>query len=96
MNSTIERRSLLVRQSDLLSTTIGGDLVILNGATDTFIGLDEIGRHVWELLETPRRVDDICDRLASCYAGDRDVIDRDVMAFLGELCAEDLVRLVTP
>jgi hypothetical protein len=96
MNSTIERQSVLVRKSDVLSTAIGDDLVILNGATDTFIGLDDIGRHIWELLERPRRIDELCNHLASCYAGDREMINRDVMAFLAELREEDLVRFVTP
>jgi hypothetical protein len=96
MNSTIKRQSVLVRKSDVLSTAIGDDLVILNRATDTFIGLDDIGRHIWELLERARRVDELCDHLASCYAGDREVMDRDVMGFLAELREENLVRFVTP
>ena len=91
MTTTIEPQSVVVRKRGVLSTTIADDLIILNEASDTFIGLDEIGRQLWELLETPLRVDKLCDRLASSYAGDREVIDRDIIALLAELREEGLI-----
>ncbi|MFZ2004108.1 MAG: PqqD family protein [Stellaceae bacterium] len=96
MTSKIGLQSTLVRKSDVLSSTIAEDLIILNEATGTFVGLDDIGHCIWKLLKTPLRVDEICDRLASCYIGDCEAINRDVMAFLTELYEEGLVRFVTP
>ena len=90
----MEPQAVIVRKRNVLSTAIADDLVILNEATESFIGLDTIGRRIWDLLETPVRVDDLCDRLANDYAGDRTSIDRDVRAFLVELKAEGLIELL--
>jgi len=94
MTSALEPHSLVVRKQDTLNAAVGDDLVILNSATNHFVGLDDIGRHIWELLETPVRIDELCQRLAAAYAASRDEIDRDVRLFLAELREEGLVNLL--
>ena len=52
----IELNSLVVRGENILSTPIDNELVILNLAKNNYVGLDEIGLRIWELLEKPIRV----------------------------------------
>lgn len=92
--AAIDSRSKIVRKEDLASTPVDGDLVILDLASNNYVGLDEIGRRIWTLIETPRSVADICESLAREYAGTTVEIERDVIAFLDALSEDGLVRVV--
>ncbi|MBN2148749.1 MAG: PqqD family protein [Anaerolineales bacterium] len=89
---TIESHTVLSRVEELLTTQVDDDLVILNPATDNYIALDKIGRRIWELLETPRRVDDLCQQLSREFNGSLEQITADVLAFLQELEGEKMLR----
>ena len=88
--------TVIVRNAALPATAVDGDLVILNMATGNYLGLDDIGRRVWDLLETPLRIDDLCTALAQEYRGPAEEIGRDVLTFLEELAAEGAIRAADP
>jgi hypothetical protein len=91
MNTDVRASSIVVQKKDLPSTAVDGDLVILSFASNNYIGLDEIGRKIWESIETPRRVDELCLELAACFQGSPAAIDNDVRVFLRDLAEEGLI-----
>ncbi len=93
-SSAVQPDDLVVRTSDLMSAPVDQDLVILNTARDNYVALDEIGRGIWERLETPQRVSDLCRGLREEYEGDPDQIAADVLGFLVQLREAGLVRIV--
>ena len=91
---TVEPSSKIVRTAGALTTTVDKDIIILNMATSNYVALDEIGRRIWNLIEQPILVSDVCAQLAQEYAGDPQQITADVLAFLSELLSESLAQLV--
>ena len=90
---SIELNSLIVRGENILSTPIDNELVILNVAKNNYVGLDEIGMRIWELLEKPIRVDELCNQLSREFdATPKQIID-DVIPFLADLESEGIVNL---
>lgn len=89
----VELDSIVVRNDQPMSVRVDDDLVILNMAGDNYIALDDIGRRIWDLLETPRQVDDLCRQLAGEFSEDQMTIEDDVLPFLNELASERLVLL---
>lgn len=89
----IDRDSVVVREQHLPSSRIDEEIVILNVATGRYNGLDEIGRHIWESIDSPIRVSDLCDGLAARYRGDAEVMERDTIHFLNQLLHESLIRV---
>ena len=83
----------MTRDAALPATRVDDDLVILNIATGRYVGLDDIGRRIWEMIEAPMRVGDICEALARHYRGSADTIAADATAFLAELADEGLIRV---
>jgi Coenzyme PQQ synthesis protein D (PqqD) len=83
--------SLVVRTEGLMSTPLDREVVILNPARDNYVGLDEVGRRVWDLLATPNSVKDLCLQVTGEFDGDPRQIEEDVLAFLTELANEGLV-----
>jgi hypothetical protein len=89
---TIEASTRVSRTPDLMATAIDDELVILNMATNSYIALDAVARRVWELMETPARVDELCDQLESEFEAPEGQIPRDVVVLLQEMLRDGLVR----
>ena len=86
--------TVLVRNAGLSAAPIDRELVMLNPASDHYIALDEIGRAVWELLENPLPVDELCRRLSQRFDATPERIATDLLPFLSELSAEGIISVV--
>jgi hypothetical protein len=83
--------SIVVRTGGLMSTPLGEEIVILNPARDNYVGLDEVGRRVWDLLSVPNDVRSLCGKVTTEFHGDPKQIEEEILAFLNELAADGLV-----
>lgn len=92
---SIEPQTRITRAPNLMSTQIDDEIVILNMATDNYIALDVIGLRIWELLEAPCTLDEICKQLEQEFSGDPEQIRADVLAFLDELQTEEMLNILT-
>ncbi len=81
-------------RKDMMATPFDRELVVLNLPRNDYVLLDEPARRIWELLESPRRADDLCQILGSEFEGPADEIARDVGTFLDQLLAEGMVEVV--
>lgn len=90
----LELSTRVVRFPELMSTPVDKEIVILSLASNHYVGLDEIGRRVWELLEQPKRVDELCRQLTREFEATEQQIAGDVLPFLGQLKNEGLLRVV--
>lgn len=85
----------IVRSQDVLSTRIDDELVLMSINEGLYFGLDAIGADIWDRLETPVRVSDLCAALVNDYQEDAAVIERDVLELLRRLAGRALIT-VTP
>ena len=92
----IDTNATVVRTEGLLATTVDDELVVLNIRASCYVAIDRIGRRIWELLESPRLVDDLIAVLAAEFGADPSVVAADLAAFLHELEREGMVNAVTP
>lgn len=92
---SIDMESLVVRNNEMMSSAMDRELVILNMAKGNYVGLDEIGRRIWELLETPLRAEELCGLLGREFDASPEQITADVLPFLVELENEGMVHDVT-
>jgi hypothetical protein len=92
-SSALTTTTTVVAADDALSTTIDGETVILHPDVGKYYGLNEVGTFVWELLQEPRPVDELCREVVDAYEVDRDRCRSDVEDLLVELVEKDLVRL---
>lgn len=95
MSVHVSASSIVAQKKDLPHTAVDGDLVIISFASNNYIGLDAIGRRIWEAIATPQRVETLCQTLAQSFQGPVAQISDDVVAFLDQLAAEGLID-VTP
>jgi hypothetical protein len=91
VESRIETTTHVARVGAPMTAPVDDEIVILSLASNHYVGLDQIGRRVWELLETPSRVDELCRRLANEFSTAPDQILGDLLPFLNDLKKEGLV-----
>lgn len=84
----------VVSDDNCLSTEIDGESVILHMEKGKYYGFNEVGTRVWQIVQQPRTVDEICDELVSIYDVDRTQCRRDVESLIDELNQKGLVHVV--
>jgi hypothetical protein len=95
MTETILTHQVIVRAPEAVSAEIAGETVILEMASGKYYALDPIGTLIWQTLESPCSLNDICSRLLDAYQVDRETCLRDVLALVSEMADSGLVQLET-
>lgn len=73
------------RSPDVVSRVLDGEAVLLDLASGTYFGLNEVGTRVWELLEQPRTPAELRAALLAEFDVSEDVLARDLEELLGTL-----------
>jgi hypothetical protein len=79
------------RTNDWLSAMVGDELVMMNAVTGNYVTVSRVGSRIWELLERPRSVDDLCDRLVREFEVTPETCRADVRRFLDEMASNGAV-----
>ena len=79
------------RLEGFLKASVGDNLVLLDMDKGVYVGLDAIGSRIWDRIETPAVVSEICDELAREYAAEPAVIQTDVLKFLNQLSDQKMI-----
>ena len=87
---------MIHRKGDWLAAKVGNELVMMSAAKGNYIGLSEVGARIWELIEQPRSLDEVCARLVEEYDVAPDVCRGEVELFLRELMNHGAIALDPP
>jgi hypothetical protein len=85
----------VVRRANILSTTVGDCVVLLDSDHEVFVGFDDIGSYIWHAVERPTAVADLCARLSATYDAEQSVIEGDVFRFLDQLLQQKLIEVAS-
>ena len=85
--------SVVVRSPDQVSGALDGKVVLLSIENGEYYNLNEVGSRIWELLEQPRSVAELIERLLGEFAVDRATCEREALAFLEQLARDKLLRV---
>ena len=80
---------------DALHQEVAGETVILDLASETYFGLDEVGTRVWQLLGETTELQSVFEQLLLEYEVDSDRLESDVDALLNSLNEAGLIHVVT-
>ncbi|AAV45633.1 unknown [Haloarcula marismortui ATCC 43049] len=89
----IDFESAVVATDDCVTTTIDGEIVLLNNETGRYQGLSGVGPDIWERIQEPTEPVDIVSALVGEYDVERDRVANDVERFLKTLAAEQLIKV---
>lgn len=75
-----------------LSTTLAGEVVILDIEKGIYYGLDGVGADLWARLQSPSRLADLVDHVVNQYDVDRPTAESDIATLLREMFALGLLE----
>ena len=90
----ITLKTKIKRSDTILVQSLDEDVVMANIDSGHYFGIDRTGRRIWELLESPATVTEICARISQEYAVDAATCEQDVLTFANELAHEGLIQVV--
>ena len=96
MMPKVARDSVVVRNRELVFREVDGETVMLSVETGKYYGLDLVGGKIWELIEQPMAVSELCARLLEEFDVGREACEQDVLCFLNQLAEEQIVVTVAP
>lgn len=85
--------ALISRAPHLLLAEIGGETVLMNPDRGVYFGLAATAHAVWQHLETPLRLECLCQRLQAEFEAPADAIRADTVAFLSRLLEKGLIQV---
>ena len=91
---TVRSDSVVVRDSEPIFTTIDSEVVMLSPRAQAYFGLGMVGSEIWNAIEKPRRVDELCTALLQEFEVDADTCRREVLNFLNDLVERGLAHIV--
>jgi hypothetical protein len=77
---------------DVLMRALEGEAVLLDLASGTYFGLNEVGARVWSLVDAGRSVGEIRATLLAEFEVEESVLAADVEALIADLETRGLVR----
>jgi hypothetical protein len=92
--SAIPSTAVVQRQSHLLANELSdSEAVMLDIESGTYFGLRDVAKAIWDRLEQPIRVEDLCSRLVAQFEVDPATCRREVDAFLLDLYTKGLLEV---
>jgi hypothetical protein len=89
----IALESVVVASKEQLASSIGGETVILGLESGRYYGVDGVSARVWQIIQEPKRVDDVCKTIVSEYDVDPQVCETDLLALLGQMADGHLIEV---
>jgi len=91
--SMISQNTTVVATRGQVSSDLGGEVAILNLKNGMYYTLDEVGAWIWNLIQEPKTVSEVCAATLDEYEVDHERCERDVLALLQSLATEELIEV---
>ena len=76
---------MFTRNDGWLAALVGEELVMMSADSGAYLGLNDVGARIWQIIETPMALPDICAALAAEFETTPEACQADVEGFLEEL-----------
>jgi hypothetical protein len=81
---------------DVMFRLVGDEGVLVNLATERYLGLDAVGARMWQVLTSAASIEAACAQLLAEYDVDAGMLRADVREFVEQLLAQELIHVGSP
>jgi hypothetical protein len=91
--SAVTLDSVVTRCEDIVAGVVDADLIMMSIENGKYYQLNPSAGQIWNLLEQPRTVTEICKMLSKDFKVTPDACQKDVFNFLNELVSRKIVMI---
>lgn len=89
----MDRTTRVARCASALAAEVDGQTVALDVRNGICFGLDDVATRIWQMIEAPRSIGEICETLQDEFDVAPDVCEHDVRYLLSELIEAELASV---
>jgi len=86
-------QTIIKRTNKALASAIDDEVVMFDADAGKYYGLNSVAAAVWNMLDEPLRIDDICDKLTEQFDVKKEKCLDEVLGFLPELQEKGLIEI---
>jgi hypothetical protein len=87
----------ICRNDEILHAPVGADEAVMMSVTaGNYYGVNAVGTRIWELLETPKTVAQLCAQIGKEFDVDAPTCEAEVLKFVADLVENRIVHEVAP
>lgn len=83
-----------VAAPDQVFSELGGEAVIMHLQSGTYFGLNEVGASIWQQLQNPQTLEQLCDAVQAEYDVSLEVCQPDIEAMLQQFQDACLIEVL--
>ncbi|MBI2425363.1 MAG: lasso peptide biosynthesis PqqD family chaperone [Candidatus Hydrogenedentes bacterium] len=83
------------RGQDLITSEVDGETVMMSVSAGSYFGLDPLGSRIWDLLESPKSIQELTTALQAEYDVDEPTCTKDLSAFFHRMLEHGVVGIRT-
>lgn len=87
----LTKDACIARADNLIFTDLDDETILMSIDQGAYYGMEQTARRIWELLESPRIISDLCSRLSEEYRVEPALCEPEIISFLEELREEGLI-----
>jgi RNA polymerase-interacting CarD/CdnL/TRCF family regulator len=80
------------RNSEIIDGALDDNLVMMHIGKGKYFGLNPVGKRIWEILEQPKRFEEITDILQAEFEVTPEQCKTDVQEFLDKMEKTDIIK----
>lgn len=92
MVSTNELQRKLAVSPEVMFQEVGGEVVLLDLASESYFGLDEVGARIWALLNEQNELQAVYEAMLEEYDVEPEKLEADLLELVERLLEAGLVR----
>ncbi len=86
-------RTIVVASKHQVHCDLGGEAAILNLESGIYYGLNSVGSFVWNSIQSPQRIGDVCATMVKEFEVELENCERDVLELLREMLEQGLIEV---
>lgn len=91
MNLTGE--TLISRKPGILTNNIGGETVMMSIEESKYFASNKTGAYIWNLVETPVSLDNLCTKLAADFNITKERCMTDILPFIKQMQENNIIEI---
>ena len=93
-DNLIRMDSKIVRDNEIIFSEMDGETVMMSIEKGEYYGINPIGSRIWGLLDSPKKVSELCDTLLPDYDVTPEQCAQDVLSFLNRMAEKGIIKIV--
>jgi len=94
MNTEIGLETKIVGNTSVVFNEMDGEIIMMSIDKGEFYGINSLGSRIWQMLETPKAVSEVCDALLPDFDVTREQCEKDILFFLNRLAEKEVIKIV--